>query len=119
MSVLKSAAGQIRVPRLALPVGAAVRLRIRARDVLVATARPIGLSALNVLPGTVAALEPGEGGSVAVRIDCSGIAVLARITAQSRQALDLRAGAQVFAVIKTVSFDAAAMAGGPRGEMDA
>ena len=33
MTVLGSSAGEIRVPRLAVPVGAPVRIRIRARDV--------------------------------------------------------------------------------------
>jgi molybdate transport system ATP-binding protein len=116
MSVLASVAGELRVPRIDLAAGTPVRVRIRARDVMVATERPRGLSALNILPGEVAAIEPGEGAAVEVRIDCSGAAVLARITAQSRQALGLRPGSRVFAVVKTVSFDQANLAAGPRGE---
>jgi len=114
MTVLSSAAGEIRVPRLALAVGAPVRLRMRARDVMVATERPRGLSALNVLAGRVSAVEPGEGGSVEVHIDCGGAPVLARITRQSRQALGLEPGREVFAVVKTVSFDRANTAAGLR-----
>ncbi len=121
MTVLASPAGEIRVPRLDLAAGAPVRLRIRARDVMVATERPHGLSALNVLAGRVTALDPGEGATVGVRIDCNGVPVLARITAQSCQMLGLRPGLEVFAVIKTVSFgDAnlgAGLAGAPRGEV--
>jgi len=121
MTVLASSAGEIRVPRLDLAAGAPVRLRIRARDVMVATERPHGLSALNVLAGRVTALDPGEGATVGVRIDCNGVPVLARITAQSCQMLGLRPGLEVFAVIKTVSFgDAnlgAGLAGAPRGEV--
>ncbi|TIS55137.1 molybdenum ABC transporter ATP-binding protein [Mesorhizobium sp.] len=107
MTVLGSAAGEIRVPRLVMPAGAPVRVRIRARDVMIATERPIGLSALNILPGTIVAMEPGEGAVVEVGIDCNGATVLARITGQSRQALKLRLGRKVFAVVKTVSFDSA------------
>ena len=121
MTVLASPAGEIRAPRLDLAAGAPVRLRIRARDVMVATERPHGLSALNVLAGRVTALDPGEGATVGVRIDCNGVPVLARITAQSCQMLGLRPGLEVFAVIKTVSFgDAnlgAGLAGAPRGEV--
>jgi molybdate transport system ATP-binding protein len=119
MTLLDSGAGEIRVPRLALAKGAAVRVRIRARDVIVATERPHGLSALNILPGRIAAIGQGEGGSVEVRIDCGGTPVLSRITRQSLAALDLKAGRPVFAVIKTVSFDRANTAAGPRGEVDA
>lgn len=118
MTVLGSKAGEIRVPRVAMAVGAPVRLRVRARDVMVATVEPTGLSALNVLPGTVAAIDPGEGAAVVVRIDCNGVAVMARITRQSRQALELAVGRPVFAVVKTVSFDPATTAAGPRGEID-
>jgi molybdate transport system ATP-binding protein len=119
MTVLGSAAGEIRVPRLALEVGRPVRLRIRARDVLIATERPHGLSALNVLAGRITAMEMGNGGSVLVHVDCSGSAVLARITAQSRHTLGLEPGREVFAVVKTVSFDAGVAAAVPRGPVDA
>lgn len=118
MTVLGSRAGEIRVSRLNMAVGAPVRLRIRARDVMIATVEPEGLSALNVLPGTIAAIEPGEGTAVTVRIDCSGEAVMARITRQSRQVLELAVGRPVFAVVKTVSFDKANTAAGLRGEAD-
>ncbi len=107
MSVLGSAAGEIRVPRLAIAPGAPVRIRIRARDVMVATERPAGLSALNILPGEIVAIGRGEGPTAEISIDCSGSVVLARITEQSRQALKLDVGGKVFAVVKTVSFDQA------------
>jgi molybdate transport system ATP-binding protein len=118
MTVLGSPAGEIRVPRLAKPVGAPVRIRIRARDVMVATEPPVGLSALNILPGTIAAIRHGEGSTVEVGIDCNGAMVLARITEQSRQALSLRLGRNVFAVVKTVSFDRANTGAGPPVEAE-
>jgi molybdate transport system ATP-binding protein len=117
MTVLASAAGEIRVPRIAAGAGASVRLRIRARDVMIATERPHGLSALNVLAGRVATISPGSGALVDVSIDCSGQPVLARITRQSTQALGLAPGQPVYAVVKTVSFDPAGAARGAR--MDA
>lgn len=107
MTILGSPAGDVRVPRLDMRAGAAVRLRIRARDVMIATERPRGLSALNILPGRIASLVSDGGSGVEVRIDCNGVAVLARITEQSRQALALKEGMDVFAVVKTVSFDQA------------
>ena len=72
MSVLRSAAGEIRVAGLEAPLGATVRVRIRARDVIVATERPRGISALNILPGRIAGISPGDGALADVLIDCSG-----------------------------------------------
>ncbi|MBZ9896664.1 MULTISPECIES: molybdenum ABC transporter ATP-binding protein [unclassified Mesorhizobium] len=118
MTVLGSNAGEIRVPKLAATVGAPVRIRIRARDVMIATERPSGLSALNILAGTIVAIRPGEGPTVEIGIDCNGATVLARVTEQSRQVLKLRLGGQVFAVIKTVSFDQANTGGGLPAEAD-
>ncbi len=119
MTVLSSAAGEIRVPRVDVAVDAPVRIRVRARDVMIATERPKGLSALNILAGQVAAIEKGAGATANVRIDCNGAAIMARITEQSRQGLKLERGLPVFAVIKTVSFDQANTAAGLRRELDA
>jgi molybdate transport system ATP-binding protein len=112
MSVLVSAAGEIRVPKIDARPGARVRLRIRARDVMVATEAPRGLSALNVLAGRIAGLKSGSGALVDVKIDCNGMPVLARLTRQSTHALGLRLGQEVYAVVKTVSFDRANTARG-------
>jgi molybdate transport system ATP-binding protein len=119
MTVLASAAGEIHVAKIEVAIGAPVRIRIRARDVMVATEKPRGLSALNVLPGKVAAIEAGAGATAEVRIDCNGAAVMARITEQSRQSLGLRPGLPVFAVVKTVTFDPANTTVGLRGEAQA
>jgi molybdate transport system ATP-binding protein len=105
MTVLRSPAGDIRVPRIHAPEGARVRLRIRARDVMVATEVPRGLSALNVLAGRIAGMQSEGGPVVDVRIDCSGEMVVARLTRQSTHTLGLVLGQEVFAVVKTVSFD--------------
>lgn len=109
MTVLASPAGEIRVPGLGTAVGAAVRLRIRARDVMIATRRPEGLSALNVVAGRIAGIDP-HGPLVDIRLDCNGQPIVARLTRQSTQALELAIGQDVFAVVKTVSFDNAGTA---------
>jgi molybdate transport system ATP-binding protein len=105
MTVLTAPAGEIRVPLTEAVPGAAIRLRIRARDVIIATERPQGLSALNILAGKISGLSSDRGPLVDVKIDCHGQAIVARLTRQSTHALGLRLGQDVFAVIKTVSFD--------------
>ncbi|MGE3306466.1 MAG: molybdenum ABC transporter ATP-binding protein [Rhizobiaceae bacterium] len=107
MTLLATRAGPIRVPALKAATGARLRLRIRARDVIVATTQPHGLSALNVLAGSIADIraEPGAP-AVEVRLDCGGATIVASITRQSLEALGLKVGQPVYAIIKTVSFDA-------------
>ncbi|MBP2237469.1 molybdate transport system ATP-binding protein [Sinorhizobium kostiense] len=95
----------LHVPHLFAPPGHPLRLYIAARDVMLATTRPQGISALNILPGTIVDLTPAHEGSVDVRIACGGNLVLARITALSRETLELEPGKAVHAIIKTVALD--------------
>jgi molybdate transport system ATP-binding protein len=105
MTVLRSAAGDIRVAGLDYPLGSVHRVRIRARDVILAVERPVGLSALNILSGTIAAVMPAGDNLAEIRIDCSGEVIVSRITRQSLETLDLSVGRKVFAVVKAVAFD--------------
>jgi molybdate transport system ATP-binding protein len=105
LSRLRCAAGEIMVPRLDLADGTAVRVRIRARDVIVAVERPHGLSALNVLPGTVAEIAPGDGAVRDIRLDLAGESLLVRLTQRSLSELGIAPGRAVFAVIKSVALD--------------
>lgn len=79
-------------------------------DAIVATERPRGISALNILSGRIASLEAGGGHFADVLIDCNGEAVIARITRQSAEMLGLAIGLDVFAVVKSVTFDRASTA---------
>lgn len=116
MTVLRSPAGEIRIPSVDAPLGSRVRVRLRARDVMVATERPQGISALNVLAGVVAGVTQVSDNAVDVRMDCSGQPVVARITRLSAERLRLRPGQSAFAVVKTVSVDPAGAAPPVSGE---
>ena len=111
LTTLRAAAGELRVPHLDLPIGAALRVRIRARDVMIALEPPAALSALNVLPGTVAEIGPADGAIVEMRLDCAGEALVARLTRRSVETLGLAPGRPVYAVIKSIAFDHHALAG--------
>ncbi len=95
--------GAILVPRRPEAVGHLLRLRIAAQDVILSRTRPEGLSALNILCGTVAALQPGADAGVTVQIDLGGTALLAQITARSATALALAEGQAIHAILKTVA----------------
>jgi len=117
---LATCAGPLQVPRLDRPLGAAIRLRIRARDVMLSLERPGAVSALNVLSGRIAAVSPSDGTSpsVAVRIDCNGAALIARITRKSLDRLGLAPGQAVHAVVKSVSLDQGEPAASPTRRHD-
>lgn len=105
LSELTSAAGTIRTPLIDAAVGTPIRIRIRARDVMIATAEPQALSALNVLQGTVDGLAATGGPVVDVKVRCGSEIIAARLTRYSVGHLDLHAGRSVFAIVKSVSFD--------------
>ena len=86
--------------------GQAIRLRIRARDVAIATRRPEGLSIRNVLPGTLSDLvgEP-DTGFVEAFVQLRGARIRARLTQAAVEDLELERGMSVFALVKSVSFE--------------
>lgn len=86
-------------------VGKPVRLHIPAREVMLATARPVGISALNVLPGHVISTSFGPDNLMDVLIDCGGDIIQSRITELSCETLKLAPGKPVYAIIKTVALD--------------
>lgn len=105
LAIIRLSAAQIVVPDAHVEEGRMVRVQIPERDVMVATQRPEGLSALNILEGVVAAIEPDGEGTTRVRIRCGEDVVLARITALSVERLGLAPEKPVFAVIKTVALE--------------
>ncbi|AHD03761.1 molybdenum ABC transporter ATP-binding protein [Leisingera methylohalidivorans] len=91
------------LPQIAKSIGSPVRVRILAHDVILSRHRPEGLSALNILPGTVEHVRTGSGPGAMVSLQTPAGRVLARVTRRSAQALELEAGAECFTVVKTVS----------------
>ena len=110
-------AGQtVVVPAVDLPVGADVRLRIRARDVALATERPRGISIRNILSGRVAEVaEEPDTAFAEVLVDLGGAHIRARLTRHAVADLSLTPGRPVFALIKSVAIDRRMIAAGPGG----
>lgn len=105
LTVLHSPAGILHAPRLDLPIGTPVRVYVRARDVMIATRRPDGLSALNVLAGIIVSLSNTDEGLVEVVLDAGGVRLAAWLTRKSVAGLGLEQGLNVFAVVKSVALD--------------
>tara|TARA_R110002124_G_scaffold169118_5_gene336674 strand:- start:620 stop:1720 length:1101 start_codon:yes stop_codon:yes gene_type:complete len=90
----------------ALQPGDTVRLRIRARDVAIATLKPQAISIRNVLDGRIMAISENETSPYADLTVSIGTSQLkARLTRASIEALELAPGQAVYALVKSASFD--------------
>jgi molybdate transport system ATP-binding protein len=100
---LETAGGPIWLPRVPGAPGQRVRVRVAAQDVILARARPEGISALNILPVRVIEVREGSGPGVLVRLDLGGESLLARVTRRSAANLEITTGTTLFAVVKSVA----------------
>lgn len=100
---LETSAGPIWLPRIDAEPGTTLRIRITAQDVILSRTRPQGLSALNILPATVAAIRIGDGPGALIQLHLGQDLLLARITRRSAEALGLQPGTEVHAILKSVS----------------
>ncbi len=96
----------ITVPATDVRIGDDVRLRIRARDVALATQRPGAMSIRNIFEGTIVEIREEPGTAFAeTLVDIGGGRLRARITREAAADLSLEVGKPVFALVKSISFD--------------
>ena len=108
LTTLTSAAGIVRLPGAHGRTGDKIRLFIRSTEVMLATSKPRGLSALNVLQGTVVSIDNSSASSALVRLRCGEALIAATITRKSAADLKLRPGSRAYAIFKSLSFKMAA-----------
>lgn len=88
------------------PVGEKVNIRIRARDVSLATAKPEKLSIRNVLAGTIAEIQDHRDSPYStVTVNCDDAVLNSQVTRAALADLNLTIGDQVFALIKSMSLE--------------
>ncbi|WP_425506316.1 molybdenum ABC transporter ATP-binding protein [Sulfitobacter maritimus] len=103
LSTLAISAGQLELPGVQAPVGARVRLRVLAQDVILSRDRPEGLSSVNILPVRVEAVHPGDGPGAAIALTAGSDRLLARVTARAVLDLGLRPGMDCHAILKATT----------------
>ena len=103
MADLQLGNGTLYVSLRDVAVGSRVRVQLLARDIILATESPHGLSVQNALHGVVAEVSDDEQEAVLVKVDIGGAIVLARITQNALEALRLRTGSAVWVLVKAVS----------------
>src|SRR5580700_8690838 len=91
----------LETPLIRAEMGSRVRVGIRAGDILLATVKPEGLSARNVIPGRIVSVERRDM-IISARVDC-GVEMEVYLTLSARDALQLAAGREAWLVIKTHS----------------
>ena len=93
---------QLETPLVRAEVSSRLRVGIRAGDLLLATEKPRGLSARNVVPGTIRRLEQKDV-MVSAVVECSGTQFEVHLTLAAREALRLAPKKKVWLVVKTHS----------------
>lgn len=109
LSELAFPGGRLRVPHVDMPLGTVLRLRIHARDVVLANAPVTGLSIRNAFAGKVVEIAPDPGPLVDLRIDIGTpsepVMLWARVTRRALHELKLQPGSPVYALVKTVALN--------------
>jgi len=91
------------VPRVPGQRGQKLRVRVAAHDAILASTPPTGLSALNIVAGSVVDIRVGAGPGALLALDTQAGRLLARVTRRSMAAMGLQVGSRAYAVIKTVA----------------
>lgn len=105
MTSLVFDAGRLWVPAIDAPVGSNIRVRIRARDIMLALDEPQRISANNVVAATVVEIRSDADANVDVLLACGHARLIAQITRRSLARLALSPGMPIFAVIKSATID--------------
>lgn len=106
LTCLDASTAPIWVPLLPGPAGSAVRVRVPARDVMLATHEPEAISVHNRIPGAVRAIttEAHRHASL-VEVAIGERALLARVTPDAVTRLGLAPGVPVIAMFKSMSVE--------------
>ncbi len=110
VSILETAAGSLISAQLDRPMGAQVRLRLRARDISIAKAPVSDSSLRNQLRGRITEIASEKGAFTEVLLTLPDeTALLVRVARINLESLQLKVGDSAFALIKTAALDRAAV----------
>lgn len=98
---------RVAVPTIDAPPGALVRIQVPAREVILASRRPEGLSLHNVLEARVLSIEPASHPALRlVHLAVGSTRLLSLVTVDAVRSLALEPDAPVLALVKAVSVEA-------------
>ena len=103
LATVRVGANLLRINLREARAGAAVRVQLLARDIILATGPPENLSVRSVMTGTVARVVADDADTDLVYVDLGGASVLSRVTRAASISLHLRVGLPVWVLVKSVS----------------
>lgn len=103
LAALRVGSGRLLVPTDGLQVGERLHMQLLARDLILATALPQGLSVRNQLQATVTGLQPEAQHQVLVGVNAGGVPLLARVTEAAVRDLRLHVGQPLWVLVKAAS----------------
>ena len=92
---------ELETPLVRAQIGSSLRIGIRAGDILLAVVKPVGLSARNILAGELISLKKRDV-IIMAKVDC-GVEITVQLTLAARDSLQLKAGQDVWLIVKTHS----------------
>jgi molybdate transport system ATP-binding protein len=93
---------EIEVPLTETQRNGKARVAIRAGDIMLAVARPLGLSARNVMEGCIKSILQ-EGVKLIAMVEVEGVAFEVHLTPNACEELRLEVGGRVWVIVKTYS----------------
>lgn len=102
---LEFSGGALFLARLDCKPGTALRVRIRAEDVMLAREEPRAISANNILSARIQTVAHADATHSDVQLICGTDKLVARITRASLTRLQLVPGMDIFAIVKSVTVD--------------
>ncbi len=106
LSILRARETTLEVPIVGRPEGTRLRVRIPAREVILAREAPTSISVHNIIAGTVRAVTNDAARRAAlVELSLPDGTILARVTPDAVQRLGLQPGASALALVKSVAVE--------------
>ncbi|WP_420547466.1 molybdenum ABC transporter ATP-binding protein [Curvivirga sp.] len=102
---LEFSGGIIPVPLIKDEIGSPIRLRVRARDITLATSIPEGISTLIRLSATISKITDVNQTHSYVHVNCGDEIMIVRLTRKSIQALGIEKNKPIFCLVKSVTLE--------------
>jgi molybdate transport system ATP-binding protein len=96
---------QLKLPNIKAPTGSTLQIRIRAKDVVIATQAASHLSIRNALASRIVEVREHDALHTELLLDADGQTLRALVTREAVEELGLTPGKPAFALIKSIAFD--------------
>ena len=102
LSAVSVGAAKLVTPKLTLDIGDPINVSIKAADIIVSKYLPSGISARNVLKGTVSRTNNSTNFAF-LDCDIGGVSLMAALTSHSLVELGIENGDDIFLILKATS----------------